>query len=175
MSNLYALMAACFPANRAVEFARFADGGRFTYADVEARSAAYANVLVQLGVAPGDRVAVQAEKSIEMLMLYLGSLRAGAVFLPLNTAYTAGELDYFMRDAEPALFVCSDDRCGDIAPLAAAAGVPRVETLDGAGGGSLAVLANAAATTFDTRACAEHDWPRSSIHRERRGVPRARC
>ena len=55
---------------------------------------------------PGDRVAAQVEKSAEALLLYLGALRAGAVYLPLNTAYTAGEIRYFLGDAEPALFVC---------------------------------------------------------------------
>lgn len=157
MSNLYGLLSSNFPVDKTAPFARFGDGRVFTYADLEARSAAYAHVLVDLGVTPGDRVAVQTEKSIEMLMLYLGSLRAGAVFLPLNTAYTAGELDYFMRDAEPALLVCAEDKRGAIAPLAREAGVPRVEGLDGAGGGSLATLADAAPTVFATVDRADDD------------------
>ena len=63
-------------------FASLHDGRRYTYQDVEEASARFANALVELGVTPGDRVAVQAEKSIEALMLYLGTVRAGAVFLP---------------------------------------------------------------------------------------------
>ncbi|RYD60091.1 MAG: malonyl-CoA synthase [Sphingomonadales bacterium] len=157
MSNLYSLLSRKFPADGGAPFARFVDGDLFTYADLEARSAAFANVLVQLGVKPGDRVAVQAEKSIEMLMLYLGCLRAGAVFLPLNTAYTAGELDYFMRDAEPTLFVCSDIKREAIAPIAQAAGVVHVESLDGGCGGSLSRLVDAAATQFATIDRAEDD------------------
>ena len=150
MINLYSEFAAAFPQDRDRPFARLGAGGVVTYADLDTRSAAYANVLASLGVAPGDRVAVQAEKSIDMLMLYLGCLRAGAVFLPLNTAYTAGELDYFMRDAEPALFVCATEHRGTIAPLAAAAGVPRVEDLGADGGGSLAALADGAPAQFTT-------------------------
>ncbi len=68
--------------------------------------AAWRRCSQDLGVKPGDRVAAQVEKSAEALMLYLGSLRAGAVYLPLNTAYTAGEIRYFLGDAEPTLFVC---------------------------------------------------------------------
>jgi malonyl-CoA/methylmalonyl-CoA synthetase len=128
MTNLYSRLAACFP-NRAKPFAHLQSGEVVTYGDVEARSAAFANALRSLGVGIGDRVAVQAEKSIDMLMLYLGSLRAGAVFLPLNTAYTTGELDYFMRDAEPALFVCDPDSLASIEPRAKEAGVPRVATM----------------------------------------------
>ena len=75
----------------------------------------FANALVDLGVEPGDRVAVQVEKSIEAIMLYLGTIRAGAVFLPLNTAYTAAEIEYFVGDAEPRVFVCdpAQSRCAE--------------------------------------------------------------
>jgi malonyl-CoA/methylmalonyl-CoA synthetase len=129
MTNLYTRLAAGFPEPSKV-FAYLPGGATLSYGDVAARSAAFAHVLRGAGVGVGDRVAVQAEKSIDMLMLYLGALRAGAIFLPLNTAYTAGELDYFMRDAEPALFVCDPATLDQIAPLAAAAGVARVETLE---------------------------------------------
>ena len=78
----------------------------YTYAHVEAISARFAATLVSRGVKPGDRVAAQIPKSIEALMLYLGVVRAGAIFLPLNTAYTAAEIDYFIGDAEPKLFLC---------------------------------------------------------------------
>src|SRR4051812_2345563 len=77
-----------------------------TYADMLSRSAQIANVLVARGVKPGDRIAVQVEKTPENLLLYLAALRAGAVYLPLNTAYTLAELDYFIGDAEPSLIVC---------------------------------------------------------------------
>ena len=80
-------------------------------------------MLLDLGVKPGDRVAAQVEKSAEALMLYLGSLRAGAVYLPLNTAYTAGEIRYFLGDAEPTLFVCRPELEGQMAELARELGV----------------------------------------------------
>ena len=156
MTNLYSRLSACFPDGDKV-FAYLSDGGAVRYSDVETRSARFANVLRAAGVGVGDRVAVQAEKSIDMLMLYLGCLRAGAVFLPLNPAYTVGELDYFMGDAEPALFVCDTAARDGIAPLAAAAGVPRVETLGRDGGGSLADLADAAPATFENAARDDDD------------------
>lgn len=129
MTNLYSRLAAGFPDAETV-FLHLPDGGTLTYGGLEKRSAAFAHLLRGLNVCVGDRVAVQAEKSVDMLMLYLGALRAGAVFLPLNTAYTAGELDHFLRDAEPALFVCDPVTLDAIMPLAKAAGVPRVETLE---------------------------------------------
>ncbi len=75
-------------------------GATISYGDMLARSAQIANVLAARGVKPGDRVAVQVEKTPENLLLYLAALRAGAVYLPLNTAYTLAELDYFIGDAE---------------------------------------------------------------------------
>ena len=150
MTNIYAAMQVRFPADRTRAFATLPDERIVIYADVEARSAAFAHALVQMGVVVGDRVAVQADKSIDMLMLYLGCVRAGAIFLPLNTAYTAHELDYFMRDAEPALFVCSTAKRAAIEPLARAAGIAQVEDLDERGTGSLSHLADAAPTDFAT-------------------------
>ena len=82
------------------------DGSRISYADLIARAGQIANVLVARGVKPGDRVAAQTEKSVSGLVLYLATVRAGAVYLPLNTAYTLNELDYFIGDAEPSLVVC---------------------------------------------------------------------
>src|SRR5437773_2485774 len=77
-------------------FLHFAEGGIVTYADMLARSAQFAHCLVARGVRPGDRVAVQVEKSANALLLYLACLRAGAVYVPLNPAYTLAELQYFL-------------------------------------------------------------------------------
>ncbi|MEM9146354.1 MAG: malonyl-CoA synthase [Pseudomonadota bacterium] len=123
------------------QFATTDDGRYYTYAHVDLVSARFALAVRALGVRPGDRVAVQVDKSIEALMLYLGVVRAGAVFLPLNTAYTAAEIAYFAKNAEPALMVVSPDRAEDLAPVAAEAGA-RLETMgvwrgDGADHGSL--------------------------------------
>lgn len=157
MANLYSRLADCFPKDPRAPFAKLQDGTRFTYGDLQNRSAQYANQLRKLGVAPGDRVAVQAGKSIDMLMLYLGCLRAGAVFLPLNTAYTAGELSYFLEDAVPRLFVCSPEIEPEMRALAASKEVACVKTLDGTGGGSLAEAANLQPETFATHDCGDHD------------------
>lgn len=150
MSNLYTRLAAQFPADGDRPFAWLPDGDLLSYVDVEAQSARYANSLRELGVGIGDRVAVQVEKSIEMLMLYLGCLRAGAVFLPLNTAYTAGELDYFIGDAEPSLIVCDPAAVSAIKELPSTAKVAGLETLDTARGGTLAELAHRASPAFPT-------------------------
>ena len=141
MANLYTLLQAGFPQDATRAFATLRDGTVISYAGLEQASARYANMLVSLGVECGDRVAVQAPKSMDMPMLYLGCLRAGAVFLPLNPAYTAGELDYFMRDARPALFVCDPTQVEAIRALAQSAGLARVETLGENGAGSLPALA----------------------------------
>jgi malonyl-CoA/methylmalonyl-CoA synthetase len=129
----------------------------WTYADMAAESARMARALAALGVAPGDRVAAQIEKSPEGLMLYLGTLRAGAVFLPLNTAYTAAELDYFIGDAEPKVVVCDPARLSAIAAIARARGVAAVETLDAAGRGSLFDLAAKQSGSFEDIARAADD------------------
>src|SRR5215218_6007017 len=124
-------------------FAELIDGRWYRYQDVDDVSARFANALIDLGVEPGDRVAVQVEKSIEAIMLYLGTLRAGAVFLPLNTAYTAAEIRYFLGDAEPTLFVCRPELAAPMRELAKEVGVPHVETLGETGDGSLTALARA--------------------------------
>src|ERR1700712_3264935 len=111
------------------------EGGKISYGDLIARAGQMANVLVARGVKPGDRVAAQTEKSVASLVLYLATVRAGAVYLPLNTAYTLNELEYFITDAEPSLVVCDPSRAEDIGAIAAKVGA-KVETLgaDGNGG-----------------------------------------
>lgn len=99
------------------------DGRQFTYGDVEDVSGRFANVLVDLGVRPGDRIAVQVPKSIEAIMLYLAVVRAGAVFLPLNTGYTPAEIEYFLGNATPRIFVCDPMKRADYAALTARLGI----------------------------------------------------
>jgi malonyl-CoA/methylmalonyl-CoA synthetase len=125
------------------------DGKRISYGDLIARAGQIANVLVARGVKPGDRVAVQVEKSVENLVLYLATVRAGGVYLPLNTAYTLNELDYFITDAEPTVVVCDPAKADGIAAIAAKVGA-KVETLDASGKGSLTEAADKAATSFAT-------------------------
>ncbi|TIT07769.1 MAG: malonyl-CoA synthase [Mesorhizobium sp.] len=123
------------------------DGRSITYGDMLAQSAQLAHALLQLGVEPGDRVAVQVEKSPEAVLLYLACLRAGAVFLPLNTAYTLTELEYFFGDAEPRLVVCDPARAADIGTLAERSGAVAV-TLGGNGEGSLLDQASRRSSDF---------------------------
>jgi len=123
---------------------RFPDGSAWTRAQLLERTARYANVLKDLGVAPGDRVCLQIEKSVETMALTLGAVRAGAVFVPLNTAYTTAEISYFIGDAAPRLLVCDPSRREALAQAAVQAGVTHVETLGADGLGSLASLADSA-------------------------------
>ncbi|MEH2564853.1 malonate--CoA ligase [Bradyrhizobium sp. AZCC 2289] len=132
------------------------DGVRISYADLIARAGQMANVLVSRGVKPGDRVAAQTEKSVPALVLYLGTVRAGAVYLPLNTAYTLNELDYFIGDAEPSLVVCDPAKADGIGTIAAKVGA-KVETLDANGKGSLTDAAAKASAEFTTVPRADDD------------------
>lgn len=125
------------------------DGAHISYGDLIARAGQMANVLVARGVKPGDRVAVQVEKSVANIVLYLGTVRAGAVYLPLNTAYTLNELDYFIGDAEPSLVVCDPAKAEGLAPIAAKVKA-RVETLGPGGKGSLTDAADKASSEFAT-------------------------
>ncbi|MEW6766810.1 MAG: malonyl-CoA synthase [Pseudomonadota bacterium] len=113
------------------------DGTIISYSDLVAQAGRMANYLVSRGVKPGDRVAAQTEKSVAALVLYLATVRAGGVFLPLNTAYTLNELDYFIGDAEPSLVVCDPSKQAGITALADKIGA-KVDTLDSNGQGSLA-------------------------------------
>ncbi|MBP7003467.1 malonyl-CoA synthase [Amaricoccus sp.] len=149
-ANLFALLAdgIADPEALAIETAA---GERITYGDLVARAGRMANALAGLGVRPGDRVAAQVEKSVEAIVLYLGTVRAGGVFLPLNTGYTPAEIDYFVGDAEPAVFVCDPARAEALQPTADRAGA-RLVTLDAAGRGTLSDAAAAAPEAFETAA-----------------------
>lgn len=134
------------PARLAIETQ---DGAHISYGELIARAGQMANVLVARGVKPGDRVAVQVEKSVANIVLYLATVRAGAVYLPLNTAYTLNELDYFIGDAEPSLVVCDPAKAEGLAPIAAKVKA-RVETLGPDGKGSLTDAAEKASSEFTT-------------------------
>ncbi|HEY8572388.1 AMP-binding protein [Phenylobacterium sp.] len=103
--NLYELLAGRFPADRTQPCFLLSDGASVSYGELEDRVARVARRLVAEGVQPGDRVALQAEKSVAGVVVYLATLKAGAVFLPLNAAYTPSEVEYFLQDAEPAVFI----------------------------------------------------------------------
>ncbi|MDE2488829.1 MAG: AMP-binding protein [Alphaproteobacteria bacterium] len=103
--NLYELLAGGFPEDRTRPCFLLSEGTAISYGALEKGAALAAGRLTALGVEPGDRVALQADKSPEAVMVYLGALKAGAVYLPLNSAYTPAEIDYFRQDAEPKAFV----------------------------------------------------------------------
>jgi malonyl-CoA/methylmalonyl-CoA synthetase len=136
---------------------RLPGGGQISYAQTEQASRRYANALRSLGVTPGDRVVVQTEKSPSVVYLYLACLRIGAIFVPLNTAYTPAEIDYFLGDAEPALLVCDAGRLPDLEPLARTHKVRSVATLNADGGGTLADVAATASESFENVARSPDD------------------
>jgi malonyl-CoA/methylmalonyl-CoA synthetase len=147
--NLYELFESRFPADRSRPLLLLDGGGVLTYAQAEETSARYAALLVSLGLAPGDRVAVQVEKSPEALLLYLACLRAGVAYLPLNSAYQQGEVDYFLENAEPRVMVAQPSAMPWLEPIARARGV-QLLTLDEQGGGTLPASARAAPAGFRT-------------------------
>ncbi|MBA4340793.1 MAG: malonyl-CoA synthase [Methylibium sp.] len=131
-ANLFAALRAAFPADLDATAIECADGERLRYSwrDIERATAMLANLLVSLDLPAGSRVAVQTEKSVEALMLYLAVLRAGYVYLPLNTAYQAAEIEYFIGNAEPAVMVCPSKSFGWISKIAFTAGTQYVFTLN---------------------------------------------
>src|SRR6201995_4763176 len=134
------------PARLAIEML---DGTRISYGDLIALAGQMANVLVAHGVKPGDRVAAQTEKSVPGLVLYLATVRAGAVYLPLNTAYTLNELEYFIGDAEPSMVVCDPSKEAGIGAIAEKINA-RVRTLGADGKGSWTEAADKASPEFET-------------------------
>ena len=155
MPNLYHTLAVDnFPGDRI--FAVQKDRAPVTYRELETYSARYANALVDCGVRRGDRVAVQVEKCTEMLFLYLACLRLGAVFLPANPDYTSAELDHIIKDADPALLVCSEATKNHLAERSDGS-APLIETLEPSGQGSLPSRAETSSADFETRALADDD------------------
>jgi malonyl-CoA/methylmalonyl-CoA synthetase len=154
-ANLFDILARGItdPTKTAIETAR---GECLSYAKLVARTGHFANALLALGVEPGDRVAVQIEKSVEAIVLYLATVRAGGILVPLNTAYTPAEVEYFLSDAEPAVFACDPSRREALEPAAAQAGA-RIVTIGADGKGTLTDAAAAVPEAFDTVARAADD------------------
>jgi len=136
-ANLYGLLHQHFADHGEACCLELNDGRIITYNQIDQQSGRMALTLTELGVEPGDRVLVQTDKSLQTVILYLACLRAGAVFLPINVAYTAVEVSYFMNDAHPVIAVCRPQSRDPLVPLARTAGVKLLLTLDAAGSGSL--------------------------------------
>jgi malonyl-CoA/methylmalonyl-CoA synthetase len=128
--NLFTALRAAFPSALDAIAIETDNGLNYSWRDLERATAMLANLLQSLGLPEGSRIAVQVEKSVEAVMLYLATLRAGYVFLPLNTAYQSAEIEYFIANAEPAVVVCSPKNFGWVSQLAFKAGTQHVFTLD---------------------------------------------
>ena len=135
--NLFAALRAAFPADLNATAVETDNGLNYSWQDIERATAMLANLLVSLKLPPASRIAVQVEKSVEAMLLYLATLRAGYVFLPLNTAYQSAEIEYFIGNAEPAVVVCSSKNFGWVSKIAFKAGTQNVFTLDDDRTGSL--------------------------------------
>ena len=139
--NLYAQLRAGFPEDLDQVAVETADAGRavlcYSWRDLDRASAMLANLLLSLDLPQGSRIAAQVDKSVEGMLLYLATLRAGHVYLPLNTAYQSAELEYFLQDAQPAVLVCSARQFGWVSKIAFKAGTRHCFTLDDQRGGSL--------------------------------------
>jgi malonyl-CoA/methylmalonyl-CoA synthetase len=140
--NLFVALRERFPANLDSIAVQVADDSAgtppaYTWRELDEASARVANLLDSLGLPPGARVAAQTEKSVDALILYLAVLRAGRVYLPLNTAYQASEIDYFFKDAEPGMVVCSSKALDNVSRIARRAGIAHVFSLNEDRTGSL--------------------------------------
>ncbi len=141
--NLFSALRHAFPEDLDTVAIETADASvdtaplHYTWRDLERGTAMLANLLASLALPPGSRVAVQTEKSVEALMLYLAVLRAGLVYLPLNTAYQQGEIAYFIGNAEPGVVVCTGKNFSWVSRIAFSAGTAHVFTLNDDRSGSL--------------------------------------
>ena len=129
-SNLYSALRAAFPADLDATAVETDTGLHYSWRDLDEASAMLANLFGFLDLPAGTRVAVQVDKSVEALMLYLATLRAGLVYLPLNTAYQSGEMEYFIADARPAVLVCAGRNFGWLSKMAFLAGTQYVFSLN---------------------------------------------
>jgi len=156
MTNLYRRFDATFKAHP--DKVLIESGGRLvTGRELDDAAARYASVLRDAGLKPGDRMAVQIEKSLENVLVYLGCLRLGAIYLPLNTAYQPAEISYFLGDATPTVMIGSPERRAVMEPVATAAGVKTLLTLGVAGDGTLAERAAQAKPFTDIAERADDD------------------
>ena len=136
-SNLFAALRESFPADLDSTAIETDTGLHYSWRDLDRASAMLANLLQSLDLPPDSRIAVQVEKSVEAVVLYLASLRAGYVFLPLNTAYQSAEVEYFIGNAQPAVVVCTPANFGWVSKLAFTQGTGHVFTLSDERTGSL--------------------------------------
>ena len=138
-------------------FALLPDGTQISYDYLFERAQKVATMLQSQGLVAGDRVAVQADKSIDVVAVYLGVILAGGVFLPLNTAYTASELNYFLNDAKPHTLICDPARFEQLKPICDQAAMSQVLTLGADRSGSLIEIVNQQSASFEPVQRSESD------------------
>ncbi|MEN3367669.1 MAG: malonyl-CoA/methylmalonyl-CoA synthetase [Burkholderiales bacterium] len=149
-ANLYALFESRFPEDKTACAIETHDGLFYTWGDLERATAKMANLLASLKLPKDSRIAVQVEKSPEALVLYLATIRAGYIYLPLNTAYRAAEIEYFIENAKPAVVVCSPKNFGWVSQVAFKTGTRHVFTLGENRDGSLLERSIPQRDTFET-------------------------
>ena len=155
--NLYSLLAQGFPKDKQACALETHDGLYYSWSDLECATAKMANLLKSLKLPAGSRIAAQVEKSPEALFLYLAAIRAGYVYLPLNTAYQAAEIEYFLENAEPAVVVCSSKNFSWVSKVAFKAGTKHVFTLDEDRKGTLLERAGGQSDQFKTATVKDSD------------------
>ncbi len=156
-NNIYRLFEQHFPENRKAIFIEMLNGETYSYAALEHEVSKLAHFLTELGIGKGDRIAVQVEKTPQVLFLYLACLRAGIIYLPLNTAYTENELAYFIENSEPAMVVCDPKSESLFTRLGETRLLQQVFTLDAHGKGSLITASQDMPTVFTTTDCDKDD------------------
>ncbi|MDP3653409.1 MAG: AMP-binding protein [Rhodoferax sp.] len=152
--NIYAILARGFPHNPDAPFLILPDGQRYSYQALEQETARYAHLLIASGLTQGDRVAVQVDKSAAAIFFYLGCVRAGLAYVPINPDCQSDDVDYFLNDADAAMFVCRPSFLESAKQLAWHSTASTVFTLGMDGNGSLAEAASTQPTTFTTAHCA---------------------
>lgn len=125
-------------------------GTSLSYAAFIKRAAQFANVIQAAGLKPGDRLIAQIGKSVSALALYAGCVQSGVVYLPLNTAYTANEVEYFLSDSGASLLICSPEAEGGLSSVCDKLKTPTLTLSNDGKSGTLIILVGAAADTFKT-------------------------
>ena len=155
-NNIFSVFQSRFPKNPDAIFIETPDGTQYSYAYLEEETARIARFLTSQGIQKSDRVAVQVEKSPHVLFLYLACLRAGFVYLPLNTAYTKSEISYFLEDAEPTVVVCAT-KAKELFSSLENKKLQHIFTLDTHAQGTLITESRETVTEFETVACDSDD------------------